>query len=175
MQRIGILAGTFDPVHNGHIEFAKVSSQKFALDQVYFLPELKPRGKKTTAALNHRTEMLKRALESENNLELLQLDDERFSIDKTYQKLKEKFPTEKLVFLFGSDVAGNIPAWEGAGYLGEVIIALREKAPVSELKTRLEELGIKTQFMISPSGKISSSGVRAGKHKNIPSAVEEYI
>ena len=46
MARIGIYAGTFDPVHAGHVAFALQSLEAAKLDRVYFLPERRPRGKR---------------------------------------------------------------------------------------------------------------------------------
>ena len=80
--RIGIYAGTFDPVHIGRVTFALQSLEAAKLDEVYFLPERRPRGKATPEHFGHRVGMLKRALEPHERLRVLELVDVNFSVEK---------------------------------------------------------------------------------------------
>ena len=59
--KIGIMGGTFDPVHIGHLLLAEFAYENFSLDQVWFLPNANPPHKKsnhTEEALRHRIEMI---------------------------------------------------------------------------------------------------------------------
>jgi nicotinic acid mononucleotide adenylyltransferase len=71
--RIGIYAGTFDPVHAGHVSFALHAMTVAQLDEVYFLPERLPRYKPGAAHFAHRVAMLKRAVKPHPDLQIIEL------------------------------------------------------------------------------------------------------
>jgi nicotinate-nucleotide adenylyltransferase len=129
MSRIGIYAGTFDPVHAGHVTFALQSVEAAKLDEVYFLPERRPRTKQQVEHFGHRAAMLKRALEPHTRLRVLEMVDVNFSVGRTLPKLKELFAGDELVFLFGSDVVPRIADWPYAARLlkREFVIGLRHQ------------------------------------------------
>ena len=112
--KIGILGGTFDPVHKAHIEIAKVASSKLKLDKVIFIPNSVPPDKdKTYISGEHKLSMLEVAIKGCNNFET-----DRFEIDNkgpsylylTLEYLNKKYPLDELYFLAGAD---NIPAISG--------------------------------------------------------------
>ncbi len=109
--RIGIYAGTFNPVHAGHVAFALQAMQAAKLDKVYFLPERRPRYKQGVEHFGHRVAMLKRAVQPHPGLAVLELDDISFSVQRTLPKLKHCFPGSQLVLLMGSDTAAYVSAW----------------------------------------------------------------
>jgi len=126
--RIGIYAGTFDPVHTGHVSFALQALQAANLDKVYFLPERRPRGKQHVEHFGHRVAMLKRALEPHPQCHVMELVDTSFSVERTLPQLEAAFPDDQLVFLFGSDIApslGDRPHVERLMQGGELVIGLR--------------------------------------------------
>lgn len=128
MSRIGIYAGTFDPVHAGHIAFALQAIDAAKLDKVYFLPERRPRAKQQVEHFGHRVAMLSRALKPHPRLEVMELVDVSFSVERTLPFLARKFPDDSLVFLFGSDVVPGIAAWPKADRLlkdNEFVFGLR--------------------------------------------------
>lgn len=128
MKRLGIYAGSFDPVHAGHIAFALQSLQAAKLDGVYFLPERRPRNKSQVEHFGHRVAMLNRALKPYPEFEVMELVDVNFSIERTLPYLKGRFPEAELVFLFGSDVVPGLTGWPKADRLlkaGELVIGLR--------------------------------------------------
>lgn len=129
MRRIGIYAGTFDPVHAGHIAFALQAIDAARLDRVYFLPERRPRTKQQVEHFGHRVAMLKKAFEPHLKLKVMELVDVNFSVNRTLPKLREMFAGDQLVFLFGSDVVGGIANWPSAKKLlegNEFVIGLRD-------------------------------------------------
>src|SRR5438270_13558590 len=111
MARIGIYAGTFDPVHAGHIGFALQAAQQARLDKLYFLPERRPRDKRGVEHFGHRVAMLRRAIKPHPKFGVLELPDISFSIERTLPRLEQKFQGDHLVFLFGSDAALQLPDW----------------------------------------------------------------
>jgi len=128
LSRIGIYAGTFDPVHAGHIAFALQSIEAAKLDGVYFLPERRPRTKQQVEHFGHRVAMLKRAFKPHPKLHALELVDVNFSVARTLPKLQELFLGDELVFLFGSDVVPGIASWPNAKSLlnnNEFVVGLR--------------------------------------------------
>lgn len=103
MKRIGIFAGTFDPVHKGHIAFALQARKTANLDKVYFLPEIQPRRKTGVTHIAHRIAMLKRALRPHTGLSVLDLPDKEFSVAKTWPRIQKEFPSDELFLLMGAD------------------------------------------------------------------------
>lgn len=119
-ERIGIYAGTFDPVHAGHVSLALYAQQRAKLDKVYFLPERHPRYKPNVLHISHRIAMLEEALKPYPTLGVMELVDTNFSVKRVVPQLRSKFGEDQLVFLFGSDVFCHIPSWPLANVLAEI-------------------------------------------------------
>lgn len=139
--KIGIYAGTFDPVHSGHVAFALQALQAAGLDKVYFLPERRPRGKNGVEHFGHRSAMLARALRPHPRLEVLELEDPSFSVSRTLPRLNKRFKDKGLVFLFGSDVARGLADWPGAGRFikdAEFVIGIRSRDSREALREAVE-------------------------------------
>lgn len=109
--RVGVLSGTFDPVHKGHISFALQAIEVANLDQVVFVPEPKPRHKHDVTHLGHRIAMLEIALKAYPKLSVLQLPDKKFTPATTLPRLIQRYPGSQLIMLIGSDVLGHISVW----------------------------------------------------------------
>jgi nicotinate-nucleotide adenylyltransferase len=128
--RVGIYAGTFDPVHSGHIAFALQALQAAGLDKIYFLPERRPRNKQQVEHFGHRVGMLKRALQPHPQFEVLEFVDVNFSVERTLPQLRRQFPDAQLVFLFGSDIVPGLADWPNAARLlkgTELVIGIRSR------------------------------------------------
>ncbi len=139
--RIGIYAGTFDPVHSGHVAFALQALKAADLEKVCFLPERRPRHKLQVEHFGHRAAMLARALKPHPRLELLELEDSNFNVSRTLPKLKKRLPDSELVFLFGSDVVQGLADWPGAGRFlenAELVIGIRSRDRRSGLRKVIE-------------------------------------
>ena len=127
-KRIGIYAGTFNPVHSGHIAFALQAVQAAQLDELYFLAERQPRHKRGVEHFGHRMAMLDRAAKPYTQFKALELPDINFSVKRTLPRLQKLFPSDQLVFLVGSDVAPSIPSWDHAErllHVAELVIGVR--------------------------------------------------
>lgn len=141
MKRIGIYAGTFDPVHAGHITFALQALEAAGLDQVVFLPERRPRGKQDVEHFGHRVAMLRRALKPHPQFEVAELVDVSFSVARTLPHLQKLYPDSELVFLFGSDVVPGVSEWPNAAKLikgREFVIGLRSSDDHDMLRKTIE-------------------------------------
>lgn len=114
--RLGILGGTFDPVHYGHLLAAEAAYQDFELDQVFFIPNRvsphKLNDKVTPPEL--RCEMLERAIVGNSHFTLSRLEIDRngpsYTVD-TLNELKNCYPDAELFFITGSDVLSHITSW----------------------------------------------------------------
>lgn len=139
--RIGIYAGTFDPVHSGHIAFALQALQAANLEKVYFLPERRPRHKRQVEHFGHRAAMLDRALKPHPRLEVLELVDPNFSVKGTLPRLKRRFEGAELVFLFGSDVVPGLADWPDADRFledAEIVVGIRSRDRRADLRRIIE-------------------------------------
>ncbi len=127
-KRIGIYAGTFNPVHAGHVAFALQSLKSAKLDALYFLPERQPRYKKGAEHFAHRKAMLERAAKPHSQLSVLELPDINFSVQRTLPRLQQLYPNDQLIFLFGSDVIYGLEGWPYYEQLlktSEIVVGLR--------------------------------------------------
>ncbi len=109
--RIGIFAGSFNPVHAGHVAFALQVMQAADLDEVVFLPERRPRHKPSVEHYAHRVAMIKRAIRPHRQFSVLELVDRNFTVSRTLPQLQALFAGHQLVFMIGSDVVPNLPQW----------------------------------------------------------------
>ena len=122
-KRIGILGGTFNPVHNAHLHIAKQSLKKLRLDKVIFIPAYMPPHKKIygNVATNDRIRMLRLALKDEKRFAILLYEIRKkgksYSI-KTIRFLKRRYGKRaRLFFLIGADSLRGLPRWKDAGGL----------------------------------------------------------
>ena len=116
MKKIGILGGTFNPIHNTHIDMAKAALSNYNLSEIWVMPAKIPPNKlgMEIIADNHRYEMVKLALDGENNIfpsdfELLR-DDISYTSD-TIILLKEKYPDIEFCFIIGGDSVLYLEDW----------------------------------------------------------------
>ena len=186
MKRVGIYAGTFDPVHSGHVAFALQALQAAKLDAVYFLPERRPRAKQQVEHFGHRVAMLKRALKPHPQFEVLELVDVSFSVDRTLPALQKKFAGSELIFLFGSDLVPGLADWPRADKLlanGELVIGIRSLDNHDTLRRIIEAWPVQPKMLTmfdSFAPKISSGLIReALRNGNKPTqglltSVERY-
>ncbi len=113
MKKIGIYSGIFDPVHHGHISFAQKAKRDHGLDKVYFLVEPQPRRKTKHLDIRHRLNMMWLALREHQDLELLELDHQTFSVAETLPWLEEKFKDAEIHLLMGTDLFKRLHEWPG--------------------------------------------------------------
>jgi nicotinate-nucleotide adenylyltransferase len=115
LRRAAIYGGTFDPVHNGHVEVARGVLQLFELDEVLFVPACVPPHKSGISSAFHRFAMLALATQHEPLLRLstIELDEpERpYAVDTVERMQNEIGPTCRLFFMIGADSWSEITTW----------------------------------------------------------------
>lgn len=112
---IGILGGTFDPIHNGHIQIAKVVLDALHLSQIKFIPCYHPpHREQPIASPTDRLAMVKLAIAPYLNFSVDEMEIHRkgisYSVD-TLTQLRKKMPNESFCFILGADVFAQLHLW----------------------------------------------------------------
>ena len=114
--KVGILGGTFDPIHNAHIEIAKAALNQFSLDKVMVMPTPNPphKDKNTITSNFHRINMIKLAILPYENIEFsdfeINMHDVTYTADTLYL-LNELNPDIEYYFILGSDSIMSFLSW----------------------------------------------------------------
>lgn len=186
--KVGILGGTFNPIHLGHLLITQVISERFNLDRLVFIPCYLPYHKKNTGLVEskHRLNMVRSAISRDSLFEVSDIDIRRggpsYSFD-TVMELKKRFPRGAgFYFIVGSDNIPELAGWYRIKELGRLcrfVVVPRPGYPVSLNKSR--RLGIKTLYYPGPLLDISSSRIRQRVKEGktikyfVPEAVAQYI
>ena len=115
--RIGVMGGTFDPIHNGHLVAASEVARHFLLDEVVFVPTGQPYQKRDVSEAEHRYLMTVIATASNPAFTVSKIDIERggptYTID-TLRDLRAARPDAELYFISGADAVAQILEWKDA-------------------------------------------------------------
>jgi nicotinate-nucleotide adenylyltransferase len=114
-QRIGVMGGTFDPIHHGHLVAASEVAQSFDLDEVLFVPTGMPYQKSGVTESEHRYLMTVIATASNPRFTVSRVDMDRtgptYTID-TLRDLRAEHPDAELYFISGADAIAQILDWK---------------------------------------------------------------
>jgi len=192
--KLGVLGGTFDPVHEGHVSLAESATYTFGLNGVIFVPAGIPVRKQETchASAEDRLAMLKLATEDNPYMDVSRIEVDRegpaYTID-TIRLLNRIYGDKaKLFFVCGPDTAEDMITWKDKFELARLVTVLsakrRELAPDRRYAedALIPDSGFfKMYFFDMPVALMSSSSIRYC-FKNglsvkymIPEAVEQYI
>jgi len=193
--RLGLLGGTFDPVHYGHLLLAESCREQCRLDAVWFVPTGRPPHKQAPelTPVEVRIEMLELALAGHADFAVCRVEADRegvsYTVD-TLEQLSKKDPTRELFFLMGADMLGDLPNWrdpERICRLALPVAATRGEVGPPDFEVlaplvspeRLE--AVRTHQVEMPAVGFSSSAIRhrVAEGRSIrywtPRAVEEFI
>lgn len=114
--KIGILGGSFDPIHNGHIHMAQAACDNFALDQVWLIPagHSPNKDEKSMTSSEHRFHMCELAAKADPRLRVSRVEidsDERSFTYRTLQILNEAHPENRFYFIMGGDSLDYFDRW----------------------------------------------------------------
>jgi len=183
--RLGVLGGTFDPPHVGHLLAASDACEALALDKVLFVPAKVPPFKSRTvqASPDQRFEMLRLTLGPDPRFEASRLELDRdglsFTVD-TLDALSKATPGVALFMLIGEDLATQIASWRDAERIAElasvVVLVRTMPTPKSSLESTLPMMRLKTRRIELSSTEIRER-VRAGRsiHGFVTDAVAAFI
>ncbi len=147
MARIGILGGTFNPPHRGHLALARHARDELSLDEVMLMPAGTPphKGGGGDPGPEHRLEMCRLAVAGERAISACGLELERAGPSYTADTLNEihdRHPEAELTFIVGADTARTLPGWhepQRVLELAELAVAARagsDRAEVTEALVR---------------------------------------
>lgn len=180
MQRIGILGGTFDPPHLGHLIIAEEVRNKLQLNEIWFIPSSEPPHKKQAqSTTSNRLDMLTKSIKSNNHFKINDLEIVRsgksYTID-TIHELKRDYPNNKFYFIIGADMVEYLPHWKDIQQLFELVTFVGVKRRGHELQS-----GLPFKVVDIPTIDISSTMIRDRLRSGqsirylLPISVQEYI
>lgn len=118
--RIGVMGGTFDPIHHGHLVAASEVAREFNLDEVVFVPTGSPQNKRNVLDAEHRYLMTVIATASNPDFTVSRVDIDRggptYTID-TLKDLRAERPDADLYFISGADAVAEILGWKDSAKL----------------------------------------------------------
>ena len=171
-QRIGLMGGTFDPVHFGHLVTAESARYKYRLDKVIFIPSGTPPHKKLRkiSSASHRMEMTLLATVTNPYFEVSAIEVERSGYSYAYDTVCEFCElygdTAELFFITGADAIMEILTWKNVDLLMEkccFIAATRSGFWLDLPNTLPQKFWPKVHFMEIPALAISSTDIRDRK------------
>ncbi|MCT4775880.1 MULTISPECIES: nicotinate-nucleotide adenylyltransferase [Exiguobacterium] len=181
MSRIGLMGGTFDPPHLGHLLIAEQAREQLELDEVWFLPAAIPPHKAGFSPAKDRIEMTRRAIVDQPafklNLIEFERDEPSYTVE-TMRRLRDLYPNDTFFFLIGADSLVSLEKW----YDYETLVTLVTFGAVARPGSRYripKQADVRTIDM--PQLEISSTDIRerARRDKSIkylvPLDVETYI
>lgn len=180
----GILGGTFDPIHQGHLALARAARTQFELDRVLFVPALIPPHKASRRDMTpapYRYRMAELAVMGQDAFEISDVEFSRPEISytaDTLHALKQKFPQDIFFLILGEDSLAEMPRWKDPDQIkkmAELLVARRSGAAAAVLPAGV-------RWIEMPECPISSSSIREQIRKGespgpgvLPERVEEYI
>lgn len=136
-RRVGLLTGTFDPIHLGHIAMARAAQGTCELDEVWFLANPAPAHKRGVTALTDRVAMVRLAVAGEPTMREGVPDggaEPAAHNMAEFGRLMARYADTEFVFIVGVDVLGSIDAWEDAARVRELSFAVARRAGAPETK-----------------------------------------
>ena len=191
--KIGILGGTFNPIHNGHLLIAQNALDQFDLDKIWFMPAAIPPHKQEANILDarHRMQMILRAIDGNSSFELNPRELFKGGISYTYQtleELKNECPENEYYFIIGADSLMKFHTWKYPELIlkyAEVLVAVRDHVAGEQMKETMvkitSEFGGHIQQIYTPEFNVSSQEIRNRVNMRhsirylLPDAVCQYI
>jgi nicotinate-nucleotide adenylyltransferase len=189
--RLGLLGGTFNPPHIGHLVCAAEACDQLGLDEVAFIPVNQPPHKEILGdpGVEARVALTRRAVEADSRFWVSRVDADvpgrSYTVD-TLKRLHESSPADDLTFIMGGDMAYSLPTWhepEAVLSLATLGVAEREGIRRADIVEHLAGLAGAEQirFFDMPRLDISSSAIRRRVAEGrpirylVPDPVAEYI
>lgn len=191
--RIGIIGGTFDPIHIGHLIIAQNAVTQYHLDQILFIPTgLSPhKDDKEIEQSAHRLEMIRLSIKNNPDFYFSAMEINAARTSYTYltlQELQRTYPDWELYFIMGADSLDYLDKWmEPAEIcrLATLLVAIRDDLDMNRIKDKAAELKrlyeADIRPIITPNVSVSSHNIRERVAKGEPirylvtPEVEEYI
>ena len=191
--KIGVLGGTFDPVHNGHLAIAEEARSYLNLNEVIFLPAGQPwmKSDRSISPARHRTAMIALALQSRPYFKTSTIEIEHqgpsYSVNSIAELKAQAVEPTDWYFILGWDNLAKIPQWKEPAKLIEMCFLAAvprpgyERPNMKKLEAALPGISKKVILMDKPRLEISATDIRNRVAQGIPisglvpEAVEKYI
>jgi len=190
---IGVLGGTFDPIHLGHLAIAKEVRAQLDLAEILFVPTGQPwlKGNTPISAVEHRVQMVRLAITNKPYFKLSTVETERpgpsYSVD-TFAELQGQLSAgDELFFILGYDSLVTLPQWREPSRLitmCQLVVVPRPGCPtpdLGKLDTVIPGLSQRVILLQSPEIDISAREIRNRVARGlsirhlVPESVEKYI
>lgn len=192
--KIGIMGGTFDPIHIGHLLLGEFAYEDFGLDEIWYLPNGNPPHKQQGEekdALRHRIEMIRQAIQDVPYFKLCLHEAKETEHSYTYKTMRELnalYPENDFYFILGADSLFSIETWK---YFREIfptctiLAAMRDDKDAADMQIQIryleEKYGARIRVLQAPLLEISSTTLRERASRGqsiyymVPDTVAEYI
>lgn len=193
MKKIGIMGGTFNPIHYGHLLLAENAYEEFGLDEVWIMPNKHPAYRKISSNVSEedRTNMIRLAIQTNPHLTFSDVELNRegatYTVD-TLEQLKSDDSELELYFIMGADSIFQFESWRNPGRILElchIVAAQRGEQTSAEIESQIDYLcgkyNANIHLLHSPNLDISSHGIRKRVRNGqtfkylLPESVENYI
>jgi len=180
--KIGILGGTFNPIHIGHLILAEEARESLSLDRIIFVPTFLPPHKNNSdiVAARERLRMVKLAIKGNrcfltSDIEIKR-DGRSYTID-TIKEFKKIYPKDGLYFIIGSDLLKYLDDWKDLNEIIKMvnfIVATRPEYPLEKIPSYISTIPIRA---VDISGFEIRRAIRENKsfHYLVPERVYKYI
>ncbi|TYS59194.1 nicotinate-nucleotide adenylyltransferase [Sutcliffiella horikoshii] len=181
MNKVGLIGGTFDPPHVGHLLIANDVRQKLSLDEIWFMPNHIPPHKqnKSVTPTPIRVKMIEAAVASNSCFRVETIELQREGPSYTYDTmmlLAKKYPDTRFYFIIGADMVEYLPKWHNIEKLLKIITFIGVKRPGYTFSSEYPVLEVET-----PQMDISSTLIRKRVQEGwtsqylVPDKVKEII
>ncbi len=193
MKKTGIMGGTFNPIHNGHLELARKAKEQFALDEILFMPCGEPymKAAQKVESKQTRVEMTALAVQEEAYFYLSTMEIEHSGNTYTYEtleRLKQENQDTEYYFILGADNLFQITKWEKPERIFancRLLAAVRDDKTVADMVKQIEYLEqtyhaviflLKINYMDISSSKIRQKVAEGiSIEADVPASVKAYI
>lgn len=193
MRKVGIMGGTFNPIHMGHLFIAERAREQFHLDEVIFMPSGTPymKNEKDVLPKDIRVEMTKLAIEDNPFFDISTIEVDRERVTYTYETLEQLISNNESTeyyFIMGADSLWNIEDWKEPQKIFancHILAAVRNNRPITEMEEQAAYLKDKYNasiFLLKCSNiEISSTMIRNMVKEGesirylVPETVYDYI
>ena len=170
--KIGILGGTFNPIHLGHLLIAENAYSQFSLDRVNIMPAFISPFKLDSSVLNKedRKKIIELSIKDNPHfvLDTREIDSEQISYTYiTLSQMKADNPEDELYFILGADSLKTIKNWRNPQIIFDnatILAAVRDNDDISDLKAYASEIKSlfngKVEYIITPAFDVSSTDIR---------------
>lgn len=178
--KIGLLGGSFDPIHDGHVLIAKTVKEALNLDEVWFIPVLNnPFKDRQMASGNHRVRMIEIATRKYHDMKVCDIELHSDPNIKSYTynticQLKERYPNDEFFYIIGDDQVLKFHQWYKAKELSELVQLVCMARKGYDTSKENKEMYHMIEIKYEPI-KASSTAVREGNFKHLDKKVIEYF